>query len=94
MSVMLVRRRATVNRAVEWTGENTAEAREFLGDDYAGIRLGVHGALLMIRTLEHPNVPFLAPPGSVILEGNRAHEHWAVAPAAFYETYEKVGEEA
>jgi hypothetical protein len=95
MSIMLVRRRQTVNRAMAWTGDEVdlPEVREFLGPDYAGTRPSDRGLLLLIHTLEHRNAPYEAAPDSVILEGVRRREHWAVAPIAFYDSYEKIGEE-
>jgi len=90
MPVITVRRKPTTNRALPWTGHNVAEARAFLGNDFAG----VHGTTLLIRTLEHPNVPFEAPPGSVVLEGAVHGEHWAVAAAQYADTYEPAEPDA
>lgn len=91
MPVITVRRRPTTNRALPWTGTNEAEARAFLGKDFAGVRDSDRGPLLLIRTLEHRNEPFEAPPGSVVMEGAIHGEHWAVGAMQFADGYDQVG---
>lgn len=91
MSVMMVRRRATTQRALRWTGDNGDEVREFLGDDLVGWRTTPDGLVLLIRTMENRGAPFEARPGSVLMEGSTRGEHWAVDGGVFTDTYRLRG---
>lgn len=90
MPPTLFRQIPTDTPGLQWTGLNLDEMREFLGDDYAGWRgNSTDGMLLLIRTMEHDNEPFAAPPGSWVMQGTKG-EHWAVAADVFPERYEPV----
>lgn len=82
MTVRQFRKRPVVVQAIQWTGENLAEAVAFLGADFAGTR----GDVLLIRTLENPDSPFQARPGWWLVQGV-AGEHHAVEPRIFARTY-------
>lgn len=90
MPEITVRQIPIDTQAVQWTGLNIDEMRDFLGADFAGWRGNSDtGVLLLIRTREHRNEPFAAPPGSWVLRGTKG-EHWAVAEDVFAERYEPV----
>lgn len=89
MPEITVRQIPIDTQAVQWTGLNIDEMRDFLGVDFAGWRNSDTGVLLLIRTREHRNAPFAAPPGSWVLRGTKG-EHWAVDGEVFAERYEPV----
>lgn len=79
---MKYRKKPVVIEAVQWTGENVKEMKEFLtGADYDCTK-----NYLIIRTLEGPHY---ANPGDYIIKGVHG-EFYPCKPDIFVETYEEV----
>jgi hypothetical protein len=77
------RKRPVTVEATQWTGDNIARVRVFLGEHWIG--LSDDAQSVMLPTLHGP-VP--AEPGAWICRGPR--DFWPVDDATFAETYEAV----
>ena len=83
------RRRPVEVDALLYDGINLEQVQAFLGKDFVGWRGTPDDMTLLIRTMEHQDVPYAARPGSWIVCGIDG-EHWAVADKVFMQTYEPV----
>ena len=87
--VRIYRKKPVDIRAVQWTGDNLEECKEFLGEDFVKSVLERHPngrAIIKIRTKEGE---LDAVKDDFIIEGVQG-EHYPCKPDIFRETYEPV----
>jgi hypothetical protein len=87
---MLVRKKPVVVQAVEWTGDNLTEIRNYCtACEYTTTRCGLNSETkLFINTLEGK---LSASKGDFIIQGVEG-EFYACKPDIFWKTYEQVTE--
>jgi hypothetical protein len=84
------RKKPVVIEAVQWTGENLDEVKDFLGKDFVGIAPDLGGEeAVLVRTLEGHSGFDQAPQGWWIIRGVKG-EHYGCRDDIFLATYEPV----
>ena len=90
--VKYYRKKPIAIRAIQWTGNNLEECKEFLGEDFLTDTLKVYSDgevaqhWINIKTLEGHHI---ASKGDFLIEGVHG-EHYPCKPNIFKETYEEV----
>lgn len=81
---MKARKKPIVIEAVQWTGENASEVKEFIGENK--FLFNLEDKEITIRTLEGE---MNAIPGDYIIKGVKG-EYYPIKADIFKETYEEV----